>query len=70
MLPIKNESGQLLTPDEVAELLAIPKSWIYGRHHSKTLPFAAIKVGVYLRFRECDVHEYIQQQIREASSNA
>jgi len=55
-------SERLLTPDEVAQMLAIPKSWVYGRVHSQTLPFPYVKVGFYLRFRESDILEFVQKQ--------
>ena len=51
----------LLTPDELAAILKVPKSWIYGRIHSKTLPFPVIKVGHYCRFREDDVRAYLNR---------
>jgi len=51
----------LLTPDEVAHLLKIPKSWIYGRIHSRTLPFALVKVGHYCRFPESGVRAFIER---------
>ena len=52
---------KLLTPDEVAELLKIPKSWIYGRIHSRSLPFPVVKIGHYCRFPESGVRAFIEQ---------
>ena len=49
----------LLTPDDVSRLLKIPRSWLYGRIHSKTLPFAMLKVGHYVRFPESGVKDFI-----------
>lgn len=51
----------LLTPDEVSALLKIPKSWLYGRIHSRTLPFAMVKIGYYVRFPESGVREFVAQ---------
>jgi excisionase family DNA binding protein len=51
----------LLTPDEVANLLKIPKSWIYGRIHSRSLPFPLVKVGHYCRFPESGVRAFIEK---------
>ncbi len=60
---IKDEkTGRLLKPEEVAERLAVPVSWIYGRRHQGNLPFPHIKVGAYLRFRETDIEQFIQAQ--------
>lgn len=49
----------LLTPDEVSALLKIPKSWLYGRIHSRTLPFPMVKIGHYVRFPESGVKDFI-----------
>ena len=57
----------LLTPEEVANLLKIPKSWIYGRIHSRSLPFPLVKVGHYCRFPESGVRAFIEQATRTAA---
>ncbi len=54
----------LLTPDEVANILKVPKSWLYGRIHAGTLPFAYCKVGHYVRFPESAVRDYIERQAK------
>lgn len=56
----------LLTPDEVAAQLKIPKSWIYGRIHSKNLPFPMVKIGHYVRFPEAGVRAFIQSAMNVA----
>jgi excisionase family DNA binding protein len=58
----------LLTPDEVSNLLKIPKSWIYGRIHSRTLPFPLVKVGHYCRFPESGVKAFVEQATKTATS--
>ncbi len=53
---------ELLTIDELAALLKVPKSWIYAhtRPRSKTrLPH--VKLGKYLRFSEQDVRAFLQR---------
>jgi len=53
----------LLTVREVAELLKVPKSWIYQhtrRRSQDRIPFA--KLGHYIRFREADVLAYIERR--------
>ncbi len=58
--PIAGE--ELLTIDELAALLKVPKSWIYAhtRPRSKTrLPH--VKLGKYLRFSEQDVRAFLQR---------
>lgn len=53
---------ELLTIDEIAALLKVPKSWIYERtrkRNSEQLPF--IKLGKYLRFEEQGICAYLQR---------
>ncbi len=59
----------LLNVEEVAETLRVPKSWLYGRVHSKNLPFPHLKVGSYLRFREEDIQDFIEKQLREGKNH-
>jgi excisionase family DNA binding protein len=46
---------RLLTADEVALILRVPKSWVYA--HLSDLP--AIRLGRYIRFRSSDVNEFL-----------
>jgi len=57
----------LLTPDELAAILKVPKSWIYGRIHSKTLPFPMLKIGHYCRFPAVGVRAYLKRVTRGAN---
>ena len=54
---------QLLTLDEMAETLKVPKSWVYSRTR-ETGPDAIprIKVGKYLRFRLNEVMNWIEER--------
>ena len=50
----------LLTVTEVARLLRVPPSWVYGRTRrrgSERLPH--IKMGKYLRFRAAEIQQYL-----------
>ena len=53
----------LLTVDELAESLSVPKSWIYSRTR-ETGPDAMprIKVGKYRRFVLADVLDWLKSQ--------
>ena len=53
----------LLTVDELAEILKTPKSWIYGKSR-QTGPEAIprIKVGKYLRFELDKVMVWLKRQ--------
>ncbi len=54
-------SNELLTVEEVAELLKVPQSWVYERSRKRAnerLPH--IKLGKYLRFYRKDVLNYME----------
>jgi len=59
---LSDQNSELLTLDELAAILKVPRSWIYAhtRSNSRTrLPY--IKVGKYLRFYESEVREFLRQ---------
>ncbi len=60
---------RLLTVEEVADVLRIPRSWIYGRIHARTLPFPMTKVGHYVRFPEAGVRDFIESATRSEYRN-
>jgi excisionase family DNA binding protein len=53
----------LLTVDEMAKTLKVPKSWLYSRTR-ETGPGAIprVKVGKYIRFVEGEVMEWLKKQ--------
>jgi excisionase family DNA binding protein len=56
---------ELLTVEEVASLLKVPKSWIYEptrKRHGDRLPH--VKLGKYLRFFECQVRAFLKDKSR------
>jgi excisionase family DNA binding protein len=60
------EEGQLLTVQEVAELLRVPVSWVYGRtrkRSSERLP--GYRLGKYWRFRANEVLAWVATQKSE-----
>lgn len=67
---ISNESGEpdldgLLTVDELASLLKVPKSWIYSHTRKRgaaRLPH--VKLGKYLRFFESEVRAFLDSQTK------
>ena len=57
-----DELDQLLTPEEVAARLGVPKSWVYQaasvgikRPGREKLKLPAVKLGRYVRFKEAAV---------------
>lgn len=59
-------SSRLLTVEEVADLLHVPVSWVYGRMRKRSqerLP--AYRLGKYWRFREDEIHSWVKSQAGE-----
>ena len=53
---------QLLTVDEMAETLKVPKSWLYSRTREKgTGAIPRVKVGKYIRFVESEVMDWLKR---------
>ena len=52
-------STRLLTAAEVAEMLGVPKSWVYEQSRAGRIPTVAL--GRYRRFREEAVAAWIEQ---------
>jgi excisionase family DNA binding protein len=50
---VSSTPAELLTIDEVAALLKVPKSWIYERARNGAIPH--LKLGKYLRFPLSDL---------------
>ena len=48
---------ELLTADDVCRWLRIRKSKLYALTHERRLPF--YKVGNHLRFRRCEIEEWL-----------
>ncbi|RLU94774.1 helix-turn-helix domain-containing protein [Streptomyces griseocarneus] len=51
---------RLLTVDEVADFLGVPKSWVYGNWRDQKIPFK--KVGQGLRVRPSDLEKWFEGQ--------
>lgn len=62
--------GELLTVQQVAELLQVPVSWVYGRMRKRSLErLPAYRLGKYWRFGREEVLTWIarHQANREAA---
>lgn len=56
-------TGQLLTPQEVAELLSVPVSWVYKRtERGASDPIPHLKLGKYLRFEREAVEAWLGER--------
>ena len=66
-----NGLERLLTVEEVAELLRVPRSWVYERTRQRSpnrIP--GFRLGKYWRFRESDVLAWLERQRVGARANA
>lgn len=52
-----DEVEALLTAEEVAALLRVERSWLYGAARNGQFP--CVRVGRYVRFRPDDVKQWI-----------
>jgi len=67
---IRREPTRLLTVEEVASLLHVPVSWVYGRMRKRSLErLPGYRLGKYWRFREDEIHAWVEDQ-RGASCSA
>lgn len=57
------DSSHLLTIQQVATILHVPVSWVYARTRKRsTQQLPGIRLGKYWRFREEDIHRWIESQ--------
>ena len=49
----------LLNADEVAQILRVPRSWVYS--HLSELP--VIRLGRYVRFRRSEIERFLDQRV-------
>ena len=54
---VANLASGLLTAEQVAELLAVPKSWVYAETRAGRLPH--VKLGRYFRYAEPSIRAFI-----------
>jgi len=65
-LPPKRQGftgDRLLTVEQVADLLQVPPSWVYGRTRTRAADrIPGFRLGKYWRFREGDVLAWLERQ--------
>jgi excisionase family DNA binding protein len=65
-----SQQSELLTVRQVAELLQVPVSWVYGRMRKRSLErLPAYRLGKYWRFDKSEVLAWVarHQESREAA---
>jgi excisionase family DNA binding protein len=61
----------LLTVEEVAELLRVPRSWVYERTRKRAFDrIPGFRLGKYWRFRRADVLAWLDRQRSGGRGNA
>ena len=54
---------QLLTVEELADLLKVPPTWIYSRTRARSVNrLPGLRLGKYWRFREADIVTWLERQ--------
>jgi len=53
------ENSPLMTPEEVAKVLRVHRSWVYA--HQQDLP-GLVRLGRYVRFRRIAIEEFLRQK--------
>ena len=66
---------EILTPQQVAERLQLPESWVYEQTRNRASvrgadPLPYMKVGRYLRFKWSDVLAWLERQNRNQRRRA
>ena len=63
----ERHENHLLTVRDVADLLQVPVSWVYGRTRKRSLErLPGYRLGKYWRFREDEVLAWVDSQRRDS----
>lgn len=54
-----NVAGSLLTADQVAQMLGVPKSWVYEQSRRGRIP--TVTLGRYRRYRAEAIHSWVEK---------
>ena len=66
---VGREESHLLTVHEVAEMLQVPVSWIYGRMRKRSVErLPGYRLGKYWRFRQAEVLAWVESQRRDSDA--
>jgi excisionase family DNA binding protein len=60
---ITADTSDLLTVKDVAEILRVPVSWVYGRTRKRSLDrLPGMRLGKYWRYRREDIAAWLRRQ--------
>lgn len=60
-------NSPLLTPSEVATMLAVKPSWVYEACRGDRLPH--VRIGRHLRFRAIDIEAWVAGQLKARTTH-
>src|ERR1700692_2923178 len=61
--PVERHTEKLITIQQVADLLHVPVSWVYGRTRKRSIErLPGIRLGKYWRFRGEEIHAWVESQ--------
>jgi len=64
---VAREESHLLTVHEVATMLQVPVSWVYGRMRKRSAErLPGYRLGKYWRFRQAEVLAWVESQRRDS----
>ena len=66
--PCSEDDEKMLDPAGVAELLAVPRSWVYEKVSHGDIPH--YRVGKYIRFRTSEIREWLKSLNGHSSKKA
>jgi predicted DNA-binding transcriptional regulator AlpA len=65
-LSMKSSFTELLTPEELAERLKVPTSWVYEKRRPRCKnPLPAVPLGKIVRFDWSAIVEWLEKQVAE-----
>ena len=60
---VERHNEKLITIQQVADLLHVPVSWVYGRTRKRSIErLPGIRLGKYWRFRGEEIHAWVESQ--------
>jgi excisionase family DNA binding protein len=63
----EREESRLLNVHEVAAMLQVPVSWVYGRMRKRSVErLPGYRLGKYWRFRQAEVLAWVESQKRDS----
>jgi excisionase family DNA binding protein len=61
---VRAAGGRLLTAEQVADLLGVPKGWVYKASREGSIP--TVTLGRYYRYRPAAIQAWLAQRERAA----